>query len=124
MALSLTMGLLLFVTPFIKQVNGIWQVQKDASYLEIQIGKQQLEYEIKELTLVEVQPSQLIYKKKGPDKEDKIIFDLYKDTLRKQPGFHPIIVGLKTANCIEHDHVIEMNLETEKGDSYVYFLQK
>lgn len=124
MALSLTMGLLLFVTPFIKQVNGIWQVQKDASYLEIQIGKQQLEYEIKELTLVEVQPSQLIYKKIGADKEDKIIFDLYKDTLRKQPGFHPIIVGLKTANFIEHDCMIEMNLETEKGERYVYFLQK
>ena len=72
MALSLTMGLLLFVTPFIKQVNGIWQVQKDASYLEIQIGKQQLEYEIKELTLVEVQPSQLFYKKIGAATAGKI----------------------------------------------------
>lgn len=118
------MGLLLFVTPFIKQVNSIWQIQKDASYLEIQIGKQQLEHEIKELTIVDVQPSQLIYKKRGSDKDDKIIFDLYKDTLRKQPGFHPIIVGLKTVNFVEYENLIEMNLITEKGGSYVYFIQK
>ncbi|WP_276330750.1 competence type IV pilus minor pilin ComGF [Vagococcus bubulae] len=124
-ALSLMTGLLLFLTPFIKQVNRLWEYQEDASYLEVQIGKRQLEHEIEALTLLEVKPAALVYKKVVDGKADeRIVFDMYEDKLRKKPGFQPIIVGLKSVSFIEFDSLIEMTLVTLEGEEYVYFLKK
>lgn len=118
-------GLLLFLTSFMKQINRLWEYQEDASYLEIQIGKRQLENEIETLTLVEVKPAALVYKKVVDGKADeRIIFDMYEDKLRKKPGFQPIIVGLKSVSFIEFDSLIEMTLITLQGEEYVYFLKK
>lgn len=124
-ALSLMTGLLLFLTPFIKQINQLWTYQENASYLEIHIGKRQLEHEIESLTLLEVKPTELVYKKAVDGKADeRIIFDMYEDKLRKKPGFQPIIVGLKSATFVELDSLIEMTLVTLQGERYVYFLKK
>lgn len=124
-ALSLMTGLLLFLTPFIKQINQLWTYQENASYLEIHIGKRQLEHEIESLTLLEVKPTELVYKKAVDGKADEqIIFDMYEDKLRKKPGFQPIIVGLKSATFVELDSLIEMTLITLQGERYVYFLKK
>ena len=118
-------GLLLFLTPFIKQINQLWTYQENASYLEIHIGKRQLEHEIESLTLLEVKPTELVYKKAVDGKADeRIIFDMYEDKLRKKPGFQPIIVGLKSATFVELDSLIEMTLVTLQGERYVYFLKK
>lgn len=124
-ALSLIAGLLLFLTPFIKQINQLWTYQENASYLEIHIGKRQLEHEIESLTLLEVKPTELVYKKAVDGKADeRIIFDMYEDKLRKKPGFQPIIVGLRSATFVELDSLIEMTLITLQGERYVYFLKK
>lgn len=124
-ALSLLVGLLLFLMPFIKQINQLWAYQENASYLEIHIGKRQLEHEIESLTLLKVKPTELVYKKAVDGKaNERIIFDMYEDKLRKKPGFQPIIVGLKSATFVELDSLIEMTLITLQGERYVYFLKK
>lgn len=123
-ALSIMMGLLIFLTPFIQQINTFWDIQQDGTYLELQIGKKQLEHEIKGLDIVDVQPNKLIYSKMVNNQAERVIFDLYEDKLRKQPGFQPIIVGLKTVEFIEYTNVIQMTIVTVKGESYVYFLSK
>lgn len=122
-ALAITMGLLIFTTPFVKEINKWWQFQEDASYIELQIGKKQLEHEISELEFVEVKKNKLVYQRTTADKE-KVIFELYEGMLRKSPGFQPIITNIKEVYFIEHHQFIEMVITTIKEEDYVYFLQK
>jgi len=122
-ALLVLSGLLIFLTPLVKEINKWWEFQAESSYIEMHIGKKQLEYEINSLEFVEIKNNRLIYQKKEPDKET-VIFEYYEGMLRKTPGFQPIMTNIQTITFDEKNQVIKMEVVTKNEEEYVYFFEK
>ncbi len=118
------MGLLLFLQPFLKMISSVDNQLKKDNYLELQIGKLQMEHEIKESKFDKIAANKLYYSKEDGE---KIIFEQYKDMIRKtsnKNGHQPIVMGVKKVYFTELDKVIKMEVTTLEAETYIYYLQK
>lgn len=119
-ALVVMMGAMLFIAPLLKNVSRIEECYHQKAYIEMQIGKQQLAYETKELEFISANDKGLTYKQKT----ETVMFNQYKTIIRKQPGFQPIITDVKKSSFEEKAGVIRMYIQTVEGEEYVYFFSK
>lgn len=121
-ALVVLMGLLLFLQPFIKNVTLMEEHVKKSAYLEVQIGKIQMELETRWLTFDRIENNRLIYR---DEEKTQVIFEQYQQMIRKitsKNGHQPIMTNIKSSSFIENDGVIEWEVVTLEGEKYTYFL--
>ena len=115
------MGLLLFLQPFLVTVKEIEKHAKKNDYLEVIIGKSQMEVEMKDLTFEKVEDNTLIFRDK---KDSRVIYEQYKQMIRKTSstsGHQPILTGIEKVTFSEADHVIEMEVRTLEKETYLYY---
>lgn len=96
-------------------------VTKD-NYLELLIGKIQMESEIKEMTLQKIENNKLYYINED---DEKIIFEQYKNMIRKTSdakGHQPIVMGIDHVVFSEKNRMVKMEVVTLEGEAYSYFL--
>lgn len=96
-------------------------VTKD-NYLELLIGKIQIESEIKEMTFQKIEKNKLYYV--NEDKE-RIVFEQYKQMIRKtsdSKGHQPIVMGVDDVVFSEKKGLVKMEVTTLEGETYSYFL--
>ncbi|WP_255521642.1 ComGF family competence protein [Candidatus Vagococcus giribetii] len=116
------MGLLIFLEPFLKSMTRVESTIKKSDYLEVQIGKIQLDLERRGLVFSEIKGNQLIYKN---DKGENVTFEFYQNMIRKRvsgEGHQPIMTGVKSVRYQEINEVIEMEVTTLEKETYCYFL--
>lgn len=96
-------------------------VTKD-NYLELLIGKIQMESEIKDMTLQKIENNKLYYINED---DEKIIFEQYKNMIRKtsdSKGHQPIVMGIDHVLFSEKNRIVKMEVATLEGETYSYFL--
>lgn len=128
LALSVMMSILLFITPLFKQIHVFQSRSKEQAYMELQIGKEQLQYEIDHLYFVAAHPTWLEFRNQKPkdasrDNNEVVRIEKYGKMIRKTPGHHPIIMNVKKVFFEEIEGVIRMELKTTDEEDYVYFLR-
>ncbi|MGX7023980.1 competence type IV pilus minor pilin ComGF [Vagococcus hydrophili] len=120
-SLVILMGLLLFLNPFLVTITRMENHIKNDDYLELQIGKIQMEKEMMSTSFIKVEENKVYYD--GKDNET-IIFEQYKQMIRKTSSVHghqPIITGVKDVQFIDEIGWIKMEVITLGEESYCYF---
>ncbi|HCM89508.1 MAG TPA: hypothetical protein DIS85_06400 [Vagococcus sp.] len=120
-SLVVLMGLLLFLQPFLVTLTRIENHLKKNDYLELQIGKIQMEKEMMSTSFIKVDENKIYYN--GKDRET-IIFEQYNQMIRKTSSIHghqPIITGIKEVLFTDEDGWIRMEVTTLEEENYCYF---
>lgn len=121
-SLVVLMGLLLFLKPFLSMITQVDKHVTKDNYLELLIGKIQIESEIKEMTFKKIEKNKLYYV--NEDKE-RIVFEQYKQMIRKtsdSKGHQPIVMGVDHVVFSEKKGLVKMEVTTLEGETYSYFL--
>ena len=121
-SLVVLMGLLLFLKPFLSMITQVDKHVTKDNYLELLIGKIQIESEIKEMTFKKIEKNKLYYV--NEDKE-RIVFEQYKQMIRKTSdlkGHQPIVMGVDHVVFSEKKGLVKMEVTTLEGETYSYFL--
>lgn len=121
-SLVVLMGLLLFLKPFLSMITQVDKHVTKDNYLELLIGKIQIESEIKEMTFQKIEKNKLYYV--NEDKE-RIVFEQYKQMIRKtsdSKGHQPIVMGVDDVVFSEKKGLVKMEVTTLEGETYSYFL--
>lgn len=121
-SLAVLMGLLLFLKPFLSMITQVDKHVTKDNYLELLIGKIQIESEIKEMTFQKIEKNKLYYV--NEDKE-RIVFEQYKQMIRKtsdSKGHQPIVMGVDDVVFSEKKGLVKMEVTTLEGETYSYFL--
>lgn len=121
-ALVVLMGLLLYVTPFLKTLNRVMEHGKKSDYMEVQMGVIQIAYEVRESTFDKLKDNKLYFTK---NEEEKIIIEQYNEMVRKtsnKNGHQPIMTGVNKVIFSDLQGMILMEVETLEEEQYDYFL--
>lgn len=124
-SLVVLMGLLIFLHPFLSMIQGVDNHIKKDNYMELLIGKIQMESEIKEAKFQKIEDNKLYYKKENKENKETIIFENYQQMIRKtssQNGHQPIVMGIKQVIFSEEKELVKMEVTTLEGETYTYFL--
>lgn len=116
--------LLLYITPFIKMMVSMDERAKNDTYVELQIGKIQLEREMSALAFVEVKNNKLVFLDDSGEHPEKYKFEHYKNMIRKTPGHQPIIMGVQTVRFAEVNQNIRMSIKMTDGRRYTYYFNE
>lgn len=121
-SLVVLMGLLLFLKPFLSMITQVDNHITKDNYLELLIGKIQIESEIKEMTFQKIENNKLYYLSED---DEKIVFEQYKNMIRKtndSKGHQPIVMGVDIVVFSEEEGLVKMEVTTLEGETYSYFL--
>ncbi|WP_326716944.1 ComGF family competence protein [Vagococcus jeotgali] len=124
--LVVTMSLLIFVTPFITLLTQMEALENQKDYVELQIGKRQLDHDIKKMRFKEIKDGKKLrfFVKPQPNKSDVVEYNHYNDMLRQTPGHQPLIQEVVDVGFTEYEEMIKMTITLTGGDTFVYFLDK
>lgn len=121
-SLVVLMGLLIFLHPFLTMIQAVDKHITKDNYLELSIGKIQMENEIATAKYAKIENNKLYYEKEN---EETIIFEQYKQMIRKtskKSGHQPIVMGIENVEFFEVDDLVKMEVTTLEGEIYSYFL--
>lgn len=118
---------MLFLHPFIRSLIRVEEKIKTSDYLEVQIGKIQLEIETNGMEFDKIDKNRLLYHfyDEVEKEEVTVIFEKYQNMIRKttsRAGHQPIITGVKSVVFTGDDELIQMEVVTLEEERYSYFL--
>ncbi|MDT2746478.1 competence type IV pilus minor pilin ComGF [Vagococcus fluvialis] len=126
-SLVILMSVMLFLQPFLTTLIKVEEKIKTSDYLELQIGKIQLEIETSGMEFDKIDNNRLLYQ--FYDEVEKevvtVIFEKYQNMIRKttsRTGHQPIITGIKSVLFTGDDELIRMEVVTLEEERYSYFL--
>lgn len=121
------MSVMLFLQPFLTSLIKIEEKIKTSDYLELQIGKIQLEIETSGMEFDKIDNNRLLYQfyDEVEKEEVTVIFEKYQNMIRKttsRTGHQPIIIGIKSVLFTGDNELIQMEVVTLEEERYSYFL--
>ncbi|MEG0285854.1 MULTISPECIES: competence type IV pilus minor pilin ComGF [Vagococcus] len=124
LALVVLMSLLLFLQPFLNSFMTMEEHLKESNYLEVQIGKIQMENEMEELEFEKIRHNKLVFSELQEKEKVEVIFEQYEKMIRKttsKTGHQPIMTEVKKVNFLGDGDMIQMEVTTLEEKRYTYF---
>lgn len=126
-SLVILMSLMLFLKPFLISISRTQERIKKSDYLELQIGKIQLEQETKGTEFQKIENNKLIYRfyDEQEHKYVDVIYEQYQNMIRKttnRAGHQPLITGIKSVVFTGDEELVQMEVITLEEEKHVYFL--
>lgn len=126
-SLVLLMSVLLFLQPFLTSLIKVEEKIKTSDYLELQIGKIQMEIETSGMEFEKIENNRLMYRYDDEVEKEEVIviFEKYQNMIRKttsRAGHQPIITGIKSVIFTGDAELIQMEVTTLEEERYSYFL--
>ncbi len=120
LSLFVLMSLMLFLQPFLVNIQQIQHHITKQDYNEVAIGKIQIEQNLHNETFHKIENNRLFL-----NREDGgyTIFEQYKQMIRKtsdRNGHQPIMMGVEKVLFSEDEQVITMEVWTTETEKYTY----
>ena len=127
MSLVVLMSILLFLQPFLSSLIKIEEKIKKSDYLELQIGKIQMDMDTRGIAFEKIENNRLFYRyyDEKEKEEVQVIYEQYKTMIRKttsRTGHQPMITGIKSVVFSGDKEMIQLEVVTLEKETYNYFL--